>query len=90
LLLAPIVSEVLYGATRISVIFVLVPQVAIWGCGALLIREAVRRGRRGWVGLLLLGVALAVAEECIIQQTSLAPMVGLSGREYGRALGVRS
>ena len=87
LLLAPIVSEVLYGATRISVIFVLIPQIAIWGCGALLIREAVRRWRRGWVGLLLLGVALAVAEECIIQQTSLAPMVGLAGREYGRVLG---
>jgi hypothetical protein len=88
LLLAPIVSEVLYGATRISVIFVLVPQVATWGCGALLIREAVVRRRRGWAGLSLLGVALAVAEECIIQQTSLAPMVGLASREYGRALGV--
>jgi hypothetical protein len=88
LLLAPIVSEVLYGATRISVIFVLVPQIAVWGCGSLMIREAARRWRRGWVGLLLLGLALAVAEECIIQQTSLAPMVGLASREYGRALGV--
>src|SRR5262249_13499577 len=88
LLLAPIGSEVLYGATRISAIFVLVPQVATWGCGALLIREAVVRGRRGWAGLLLLGVALAVAEECVIQQTSLAPMVGLASREYGPALGV--
>jgi hypothetical protein len=88
LLLAPIVSEVLYGATRISVIFVLIPQVAVWGCGTLMIREAVVRRRRGWVGLLLLGVALGVAEECLIQQTSLAPMVGLASREYGRVLGV--
>jgi hypothetical protein len=88
LLLAPIVSEVLYGATRISVLFVLVPQIATWGCGALLIREAVRRRRRGWVSLLLLGVALAVAEECLIQQTSLAPMVGVAGDAYGRVLGV--
>lgn len=88
LLLAPIVSEVLYGATRISTIFVLIPQVAAWGCGALLIREAIVRRRRGWAGLLLLGLALAVAEECLIQQTSLAPMVGLTGPEYDRALGV--
>ncbi len=90
LLLAPIVSEVLYGATRISFLFVLIPEIATWGCGALLIREAVRRGRRGWVSLLLLGVALAVAEECLIQQTSLAPLVGLAGHEYGRAWGVNT
>ncbi len=88
LLLAPIVSEVLFGATRISVLFVLIPQVATWGCGALMIRYGVRRWRRGWVSLLLLGVALGVAEECLIQQTSLAPLVGQADRPYGRALGV--
>jgi hypothetical protein len=88
LLLAPIVSEVLFGATRVSVLFVLIPQIATWGCGALLIREAVRRGHRSWVSLLLFGVALAIAEECLIQQTSLAPMVGLASHEYGRVLGV--
>jgi hypothetical protein len=88
LLLAPIVSEVLFGATRLSVIFVLIPQVATWGCGTLLIREGVRRWRRGWVTLLLLGMALAVAEEWVIQQTSIAPMVGLARYEYGRLWGV--
>ncbi len=84
LLLAPIVSEVLFGSTRISVLFVLIPEIATWGCGALMIREAVRRWQRGWVSLLLLGVALAVAEECVIQQTSLAPLVGLATHTYGR------
>ena len=88
LLLAPIVSEVLYGATRLSVIFVLIPQIAIWGCGTLLIRYTVRRWRRGWVSLLLMGLALAVAEEWIIQQTSIAPLVGLASHEYGRVWGV--
>jgi hypothetical protein len=88
LLLAPIVSEVLLGATRISFLFVLIPEIAVWGCGALMIREAVRRCRRGWVSVLLLGVALAVAEECVIQQTSLAPMVGLATHTYGRFWGV--
>ncbi len=86
--LAPVIAEVLYGATRVSVIFVLIPQIAVWGCGALLVRYGVRRRRRGWLSLLLLGLALAIAEECVIQQTSLAPLVGLAQHAYGRVWGV--
>lgn len=49
----------------------------------------VRRRRRGWLAILLLGIALAVAEECLIQQTSLALLVGADVKHpYGRALGV--
>ena len=88
LLLAPVISEVLYGATRISFLFALIPEIGIWGCGALIIRHVVRQRRRGWVSLLLLGLALAVAEECIIQQTSLAPLIGSGSTNYGRAAGV--
>jgi hypothetical protein len=88
LLLAPIVAEVLYGATRLSYIFVLLPEIGVWGCGALMIRYAARRWRLDWLGMLLLGVALAVAEECVIQQTSLAPLSGLAIAQYGRVWGV--
>ncbi len=88
LLLSPVISEVLYGATRISVIFVLVPETLTWGCGALLIRECVRRWRKGWPSMLLMGLALAVAEEWVIQQTSIAPLVGLAQHAYGRVWGV--
>ena len=88
LLLAPIISEVLYGATRLSVIFVLIPEILTWGCAALLIRECVRRWNKGWPSMLLLGVALAFAEEWIIQQTSIAPLVGLAQHAYGRVWGV--
>jgi len=87
LLLAPIIAEVLMGATRISVIYVLIPEIMVWGCGALMIREAVRRWRAGWASMILLGLALAVAEECVIQQTSLAPLVGVK-HVYGRFFGV--
>src|SRR5262249_55698996 len=60
-----------------------------WGGGALLIRYLVRRWRLGWRHMLLLALSLAIAEECLIQQTSLAPMViQIKGREYARALGV--
>ncbi len=87
--LAPFIAEVLSGATRTSVIFVLVPEMMVWGCGALLIREAVRRWRGGWPSLLLLGLGLSVAEEFIIQQTSLAPLPFPGALEhYGRAAGV--
>ncbi len=88
LLLSPVISEVLYGATRISVIFVLIPEILTWGCGALLIRECVRHWHKGWPSMLLLGLALAVAEEWLIQQTSIAPLVGLAQHAYGRVWGV--
>jgi len=89
LLLSPVIAEVLFGATRITTIFVLIPQIGIWGCGALIIRDLVRRRRRGWTAILLLGIALAVGEECLIQQTSLAPLVGADPtRPYGRAFSV--
>jgi hypothetical protein len=86
LLLAPIIAEVLYGAIRISNIILLIPEILTWGCGALLIRECVRSWRKGWQSMLLLGLALAVAEEWVIQQTSIAPFVALQA--YGRAWGV--
>jgi hypothetical protein len=89
MIVAPLVAEVLPGATRFRAIAVLPIEIAVWGGGALLIREAVRRWRLGWRNMLLLALALAVAEECLIQQTSLAPMViQVRGQVYARALGV--
>ena len=89
LILAPVIGEVLSGSTRLSILFVLVPEVMVWGGGALLCRELVRRWRAGAVSLLLLGLALSVAEEFLIQQTSLAPLPfpGINAA-YGRYLGV--
>ena len=63
--------------------------MCVWGGGALFIRYAIRRWRLGWLNMLLLAIALAIAEECVIQQTSLAPMViQLKGETYARAFGV--
>lgn len=91
LVLAPVVCEVLSGSTRLSFLFVLIPEVMVWGCGALLCRELVRRWQAGGPSLLLLGLALSVAEEFIIQQTSIAPLpfVGANAA-YGRFAGVNS
>lgn len=87
--LAPLIAEVLPGATRFSSLFVLPVEMCVWGGGALIIREAARKWRLGWCGRIFLALALAVAEETLIQQTSLAPMVlKLKGAEYARALGI--
>ena len=89
MILAPVVAEILPGATRFSAIFVLPIEICVWGGGALLIRYAVRHWRLGWRNMLLLALALALAEECLIQQTSLAPLViQIKGQTYARAFGV--
>src|SRR5215470_11560478 len=88
-LVAPLVAEVLPGATRFSALFVLPVEMCVWGGGALAIRYAVRRWQLGWPNMLLLALALAVAEECLIQQTAPAPMVlRIKGEVYARAFGV--
>lgn len=89
LLLSPFIAELLSAATRASVLYVLIPEIMTWGCGALIIRELVRRWQGDRTSLLLLAPAIAIAEEIIIQQTSLAPLVWVhSAHIYGRFLGV--
>src|SRR5271168_380542 len=85
---APGIAEVMSGATRVSFIFVLIPEMMVWGCGALLIRELVRRSQAGWTSMLLLGLGLSIAEEFVIQQTSLASLPWVSEPAYGRIWGV--
>jgi len=89
LILAPVIGELLFGATRITTLFVLLPQIGTWGCATLIIREVVVRRGLGWTAVLLFGIALAVTEECLLQQTSFAPLVGADpNHPYGRSLGV--
>ena len=89
IVLAPLVAEVLPGATRMSSIGVFPLEMIIWGGGAAIARDVVRRLGLSWVNLLLLALALSVAEECLIQQTSFAPLVvKIRGVEYARAFGV--
>jgi hypothetical protein len=88
--LAPLICEVLPGATRTSALFVFPLEMAIWGGGALLIRAAVRHWKLGWLNMLMMAFGLSIAEEFVIHQTSLAPMILqiFPGPPFGRALGV--
>lgn len=89
LIMAPLIAEVLPGATRFSSLFVFPIEMLVWGGGALLIRHVVRKNDLGWISMLLLGLALSIAEELLIQQTSIAPLViKLKGVTYARAWGV--
>jgi len=88
LVMAPMIAELLPGATRVSSAYVFPIEMLIWGSGTVFARYFVRRFKLGWLNLVLLAVALAMAEELLIQQTSFAPLVvRLKGIEYGRALG---
>lgn len=87
--IAPLFAEVLPGATRFSSIFVFPIEMAVWGIGAVMARAVVRSRGLGWWSLLFLGIALAIAEEFIVQQTSVAPLViRLKGETWARAFGV--
>src|ERR1700687_2198201 len=87
--LAPVLAEVVSGATKLSYILALVPEILVWGGGALSIRELVRRWGGGWTSVFFLGLGLAIAEEFLIQQTSIAPLPWLGNTPtYGRVWGV--
>ncbi|OOG48984.1 hypothetical protein [Rhodanobacter sp. C01] len=89
LFLSPLIAEVLSGSTRLRALFVFPIELCVWGGGALLIRHAVRRFNLGVAAMLVLALALAMAEETVIQQSSLAPLViMLKGEVYARAFGV--
>src|SRR5262249_49942034 len=70
--------------------YLLLPQIGVYGCGALIIRALARHRRRGWVAILLMGLAFAIVEECLILQTALAPLFIAADPQhiYGRTLGV--
>jgi hypothetical protein len=72
-LVAPLVAEFLLGDLPINLLAALVLLAPLYGGGALLIREAVRRTGRGWPSILVLAFAYAVFEEAFTTQTLFNP-----------------
>jgi hypothetical protein len=82
--LAPLVAEYLLGDLPLSNIAALVALAPMYGGGAILIRETVRRSRRGWPTFILLALAYAVMEEALVSTTLFDPhYLGLSLIAYG-------
>jgi hypothetical protein len=71
--LAPFIAEYLLGdfpLTKIGYMFILAP---FYGGGALLIREVVRRSRKGWPTILMIAFAFAVFEEAFTTESLFNP-----------------
>jgi hypothetical protein len=70
---APLVAEFLLGDLPIKLLGALVIMAPLYGGGALLIREVVRRTGRGWPSIFVLAFAYAVFEEAFTTQTLFNP-----------------
>src|ERR1700740_90316 len=72
-LLAPLIAEYLLGSLPARMIRILAIMAAIYGSGALLIREVARRTGGGWGAIALLGLAYGLAEEGLLDQSLFNP-----------------
>jgi hypothetical protein len=70
---APLVAEYLLGDIPLSHPIALVFLAPIYGGGALLIREIVRRTGRGWPSIVVLALAYGILEESFMTQTLFNP-----------------
>src|SRR5580698_1142951 len=70
---APLLAEFLLGDLPIKLLGVIIILAPLYGGGALLIREAVRRTGRGWPSIFVLAFAYAVFEEAFTTQTLFNP-----------------
>jgi len=70
---APLVAEFLLGNLPVTLLPALIVLAPMYGGGALLIREMVRRRGGGWPSILALGFAYAVLEEAFTTQTLFNP-----------------
>jgi hypothetical protein len=70
---APLVAEYLLGDLSIRMLSALVILAPAYGCGALLIREVVRRCGRGWPSILILALAYGIVGEGFSTQTLFNP-----------------
>ena len=91
--LAPLVAEFLLANLPIKLLPALVMLAPMYGGGALLIRETVRRSGRGWPSILLLALAYGILEEAFATQSLFNPdylgmHMGLLKPAYIPALGI--
>ncbi len=71
--LAPLVAEFLLGNLPIQMLPVILVLAPMYGGGALLIRDLVRRAGRGWPSIVILGLAYGIIEEAYTTQSLFNP-----------------
>ncbi len=93
LLTAPVFGEVLSTSSPPVEFFqpaTFLILVGLYGSGALLVRECARRWHKGWISILLLGMAYGIYEEGLVVRSFFDPNwvdIGLLG-SYGRMAGI--
>jgi hypothetical protein len=93
LFLAPVTGELLSGSSpplEFFNPFSLLLLCLMYGCGAILVLEAVFRWKKGWLSMLMLGAAYGITEEGLACKSFFDPGwmdIGVLG-SYGRWLGV--
>lgn len=73
LVVAPLVAEFLLGDVTLASLGALLVFIPLYGAGALLIREVVRRGNGGWPAIVVFAAAFAVVEEGLGTQSLFNP-----------------
>jgi len=73
LFMSPLIGEYLLGSLPASMIAILPLMMAMYGAGAILIREAVRHTGGGWGSIVLLATAYGLFEEGFVTQSLFNP-----------------
>jgi len=73
LFLSPLVAEYLLGSLPVSMLPILPVMILMYGTGAVLVREIVRRAGKGWPSLILLATAYGFVEEGLVTQSLFNP-----------------
>jgi hypothetical protein len=87
------IPELLTGSTSVPGLVLslnLLLGLPLYGSGVVLVRESSLRWNKGWVGVLLLGLAYGIVEEGITTKTMINPSSGAAGGlgTFGHFLGV--
>src|SRR5262249_3412316 len=89
--LSPLVAEFLLGDFPVTLLPLVLLLGPMYGGGALLIRETVRRTGRGWPSMVLLALAYGIVEEAVTTESLFDPDYAhahLLDRGFVPALGI--
>ena len=73
MVLSPLVAEYLLGSLPVAMLPILPVMMLMYGSGAVLVRDIVRRTGKGWPSLILLATAYGLIEEGLVDQSLFNP-----------------
>ncbi|MFB9832802.1 hypothetical protein, partial [Actinoallomurus acaciae] len=89
-LIAPVTAELTLGTVKVTMLWLVLLYVPIYGAGVLLIRELVRRTGGGRGGILLMGLVYGLIDEGLALQSLTSPHLYGAAGWAPRLLGVNT